>query len=225
MSLIIDRGRLMLPGPTDGAAERRVPSERLHLIPEAARRSFVPWVADLPGLKLGENDLTRIAPGRPQAEGEVIEISGHVLDEFGRPVRNTLVEVWNANKWGRYAHVKDPVRERLDPNFLGFGRTMTDEAGRYRFRTIMPGSYLARPDIDRWRPAHVHVSIRGGSARLIAQMYFAGDPHLARDPMFILLGEAQPRHFGNLVGQGSNGEALYRWDIVIGGRNTAYFES
>lgn len=225
MSLIIDRGRLMLPGPTDGAAERRVPSERLHLIPEAARRSFVPWVSDLPGLKLGENDLTRIAPGRPQAEGEVIEISGHVLDEFGRPVRNTLVEIWNANKWGRYTHVKDPVRERLDPNFLGFGRTMTDEAGRYRFRTIMPGSYLARPDIDRWRPAHVHVSIRGGSARLIAQMYFAGDPHLARDPMFILLGEAQPRHFGNLVGQGPNGETLYRWDIVIGGRNTAYFES
>ena len=225
MSLIIDRGRLMLPGPTDGAAERRVPSERLHLIPEAARRSFVPWVADLPGLKLGENDLTRIAPGRPQAEGEVIEISGHVLDEFGRPVRNTLVEIWNANKWGRYTHVKDPVRERLDPNFLGFGRTMTDEAGRYRFRTIMPGSYLARPDIDRWRPAHVHVSIRGGSARLIAQMYFAGDPHLARDPMFILLGEAQPRHFGNLTGQGPSGEALYNLYICIGWRNTAYFES
>lgn len=117
------------------------------------------------------------------------------------------------------------MRERLDPNFLGFGRTMTDETGRYRFRTIMPGSYLARPDIDRWRPAHVHVSIRGGSARLIAQMYFQGDPHLARDPMFILLGEAQGRRVGNRVGQGAEGETLYSWDIVIGWRNTAYFES
>ncbi|WP_199084888.1 protocatechuate 3,4-dioxygenase subunit beta [Bosea sp. ASV33] len=223
--MIMNRGRLMLPGPTDGAAERRVPSERLHLIPEAARPSFVPWVGDLPGLKLGENDLTRIAPGRPQAEGEVLEISGRVLDEFGRPVRHTLVEIWNANRWGRYTHVKDPVRERLDPNFLGFGRTMTDEAGRYRFRTIRPGSYLARPDIDRWRPAHVHVSIRGGSARLIAQMYFEGDPHLVRDPMFILLGAAQDRHFGKPVGRGPNDEALYHWDIVIGGRNTVYFES
>lgn len=223
--MTLNRGRLMLPGPTDGAAERRVPSERLHLIPEAARQSFVPWLGDLPGLKLGENDLTRIAPGRPQAEGEVLEISGRVLDEFGRPVRHTLVEIWNANKWGRYTHVKDPVRERLDPNFLGCGRTMTDEAGRYRFRTIRPGSYLARPDIDRWRPAHVHVSVRGGSARLIAQMYFEGDPHLTRDPMFILLGEAQDRHFGRPVGRGANDEALYHWDIVIGGRNTVYFES
>lgn len=136
-----------------------------------------------------------------------------------------MVDIWNANKWGRYTHVKDPVRERLDPNFLGFGRTMTDETGRYRFRTIMPGSYLARPDIDRWRPAHVHLSLRGGSARLIAQMYFQGDPHLARDPMFILLVEARGRHFGNRVGQGAEGETLYSWDIVIGGRNTAYFES
>ena len=223
--MTLNRGRLMLPGPTDGAAERRVPIERLRLIPEAARQSFVPWLSDLPGLQLGENDLTRIAPGRSQAEGEVMEISGRVLDEVGRPVRHTLVEIWNANRWGRYTHVKDPVRERLDPNFLGFGRTMTDEAGRYRFRTIRPGSYLARPDIDRWRPAHIHVSIRGGSARLIAQMYFEGDPHLARDPMFILLGDAQSRHFGKPAGRGPNDEALYHWDIVIGGRNTAYFES
>lgn len=220
-----DRGRLMLPGPTDGSAERRVPTERLRLIPESARRSFVPWITGLPGLKIGENDLTRIAPGRPQAEGEIIEISGHVYDEFARPVRNTLVEIWNANKWGRYTHVKDPLRERLDPNFLGFGRTMTDEEGRYRFRTIRPGSYLARPDIGRWRPAHVHVSVRGGSARLIAQMYFEGDPNLVRDPMFILLGDAQPRHFGKAVGEGVDGEVSYRWDIVIGGRNTSYFES
>jgi len=219
-----NHGRLLLPGPTDGAAERRVPTQPLRLIPSAARASFAPWVTDLPGLKPGENDLTRIAPGRPLADGEVIEISGHVRDEFGRPVRNTLVEIWNANRWGRYTHVKDPVREQLDPNFLGFGRTLTDEHGRYRFRTIRPGSYLARPDIGRWRPAHVHVSIRGGSARLIAQMYFQGDPNLARDPMFILLGEAQSRHFGHVTGPGPAGETLYNWDIVIGGRNTSYFE-
>ena len=220
-----NRGRQMLPGPTDGSAERRVPAERLHLIPEIARRSFVPWVTDLPGIKPGENDLTRIAPGRPLAEGEVIEISGQVMDELERPVRNTLIEVWNANKWGRYTHIRDPERERTDPNFLGFGRTITDQDGRYRFRTVMPGSYLARPDIGRWRPAHVHFSVRGGSARLIAQMYFEGDANLARDPMFILLGEAQPRHFGRVTGGSTTGETLYDWDIVIGGRNTCFFES
>lgn len=146
-----------------------MPIERLHFIPEAAHLRFVPWVADLQGLKIGENNLTRIAPGRPQAEGEVIEIPGHVLDAFGRPVRNTLIAIWNANTWGRYAHVKDPVRERRDPNFLGFCRAMTDDQGCYRFRTIRSGSYLARPDIDRWRPSHAHVSVRGGSARLIVK--------------------------------------------------------
>jgi protocatechuate 3,4-dioxygenase beta subunit len=217
-------GRQLLPGPTDGAAERRVPIQRLRLIPAVARESFVPCLETVPGLRVGENDLTRVAPGRPVAEGDVIEISGRALDDSGRPVRNTLIEIWNANKWGRYTHVKDPQRERLDPNFLGFGRTLTDDQGRYRFRTIRPGSYLARPDIGRWRPSHIHFSIRGGSARLITQMYFEGDANLARDPMFILLGDAQPRHYGQPAGRSEEGAELFNWDLVIGGKNTSYFE-
>lgn len=218
-------GRQMLPGPTDLAAERRVPLARLRLIPPEARKSFVPFVSDLPGLKSGENDLTLIEPGRAQADGEVIDISGRVMDEFGRPLRQTLIEIWNANRWGRYAHIKDPAIERLDPNFLGFGRALTDEQGRYHFRTIRPGSYLARADIGRWRPAHVHFSIRGGSARLVTQMYFRNDPNLAGDPMFNLLGDAQPLHFANENGKGGGGESLYNWDIVVGGRNPCFFES
>lgn len=102
---------------------------------------------------------------------------------------------------------------------------MSDDNGRYRFRTIMPGAYLARADIGRWRPKHIHLSIRGGSACLMTQMYFRGDKYLEGDPAFILLGDAQERHFANPVGEPTDdGVTHYNWDIVVGGRNACYFE-
>jgi protocatechuate 3,4-dioxygenase beta subunit len=218
-------GRFLERGPTDGAAEQRVPLAPLRPIPPAARRSFVPWFAVDPGLRAGENDLTRLRPGRPRAQGEAIEVSGRICDEDGRPLRDTLVELWNANRWGRYTHRHDPGAQPLDPHFLGHGRTLTDAHGHYLFRTIYPGAYLARPDIDRWRPSHLHLSILGGSARLITQMFFAGDPHLARDPAFILLHEGGERHFGRPLPPPTPDIArAFRFDIVVGGRNSTYFQ-
>lgn len=224
-----DVGRTLQPGPTDGTAETRVPSRALRLIPPAARRSFVPFDPVQPALRAGENDLTRRAPGRPQATGEVIQIVGFVTNQTGRPLRSTLLEIWNANTWGRYAHVDDPAREPLDPHFVGHGRTLTDDRGSYEFATILPGSYLARPDIGRWRPRHIHFSIRGGAVRLVTQMYFPGDPWNELDPSFILLGEAQQRHIGQEA-PGPQGHApeqgvrQFRFDIIIGGANATYFE-
>jgi protocatechuate 3,4-dioxygenase, beta subunit len=218
-------GRKLAIGPTDRTSEQRTPESALFLIPEAARESFVPYVTTIPTPRAGENDLTRTAPGRPLAQGDRVEVNGRLLDERGRPIRQALVEIWNANKWGRYTHQDDPAFQPLDPNFLGIGRTLTDSEGNYRFYTIDPGAYLARPDIGRWRPKHIHFSILGRSARLVTQMYFPGDQYLEKDPSFLLLGDAQQRHIG--VPTSSNIEGFsggYRFDIVVGGRNATFFE-
>jgi protocatechuate 3,4-dioxygenase beta subunit len=113
-------------------------------------------------------------------------VSGRVLDEYGRPIRQSLVEVWQANSAGRYAHENDVHEAPLDPNFTGCGATFTDDQGRYRFVTIRPGCYPWRNHYNAWRPAHIHFSLFGPAfaTRLVTQMYFPGDPLLAVDPIF-----------------------------------------
>ena len=217
--------RRLAVGPTDNTSAHRTPTQALRPIPRAARASFASVTTTLPGLRAGENDLTRVAPGRPRAEGIPIHVAGRVLDVYGRPLSGVLVELWNANRYGRYTHPDDPAREPLDPNFFGFGRTISGADGAYEFLTIRPAPYLARPDIGRWRPAHLHISIRGGSARLVTQFYFADDPYLAIDPAFSLLGEAQARHLvRETTATVDDARHDVRRDIVVGGRNTTMFD-
>ncbi len=130
-----------------------------------------------------EADLSRIAAAAPRALGQLITVSGRVLDEAGRPVRRCLIELWHANASGKYIHHNDPSPVPADPNFRGRGRAMTDDAGRFSFRTIKPGGY-AVPDSEAgakrgwWRPPHIHVSLFGScfASRLITQLYFPGEP-------------------------------------------------
>lgn len=204
--------RTLRAGDTDMAADARVPASALRAIPEGLLDSFTPCYPTAPGLRHGEDDLTRIAPGRAQAEGEVAVVEGKLTDQNGNPLPGILMEIWNANPHGRYTHIDDPAEQPLDPLFYGFGRVLTDEEGNYEFSTIRPGAYLARADIGRYRPAHVHFSLIGRRSRLITQMYFEGDPHLERDPAFSVLGdrEAQLRQVGK---KGADG--TYHFDIVM----------
>ncbi len=219
-------GRRLAIGPTDNTSHQRTPRERLRLIPAAARESFAPYSRLQPGLAPHEADMTRLAPDLPRAAGVAIEVTGRLTDETGRPLRGALLEIWNANSHGRYSHVEDHSGLQLDPHFLGLGRVLSDEDGRYRFWTIRPGAYLARPDINRWRPKHIHLSLRGGGARLITQMYFDGDPHNDADPMRILMGDAFSRNIGQEYAAPHGDVACgYRFDIVVGGRNATMFES
>ncbi|MFS9544056.1 protocatechuate 3,4-dioxygenase subunit beta, partial [Klebsiella pneumoniae] len=116
--------------------------------------------------------------------GERIIVHGYVRDGFGRPMKNTLVEVWQANAGGRYRHKKDQYLAPIDPNFGGCGRVLTDENGYYCFRTIKPGPYPWRNQASDWRPAHIHFSLSGDAwaQRLITQMYFEGDPLIKQCP-------------------------------------------
>ena len=120
-------------------------------------------------------DLTRV-PGRPgRAEGEILNVMGRVLNLKGEPVRNSKVEVWQANAHGRYTHPSDTNPAPLDPNFEGSAALTTDSEGRYRFKTIKPGAYPIGPNTIR--PAHIHFEVYGQQDRLVTQLYFEGDPY------------------------------------------------
>jgi protocatechuate 3,4-dioxygenase beta subunit len=131
-------------------------------------------------------DLTRNGARNGEPIGERIIVTGRVLDEDGRPVPNTLVEVWQANACGRYIHIVDQHDAPLDANFYGGGRCVTDAEGRYRFKTIKPGAYPWGNHHNAWRPNHIHFSLFGPTflTRLVTQMYFPGDPLLALDPIY-----------------------------------------
>ena len=126
-------------------------------------------------------DLTRNGRVNGEPVGERILVTGRVLDESGRPVPCTLVEIWQANASGRYLHKADQHDAPIDPNFRGSGRCATDAEGRYRFVTIKPGAYPWRNHHNAWRPNHIHFSLfgTGFASRLVTQMYFPGDPLLA----------------------------------------------
>ena len=195
-------------------------------------RDFSDFAAPVYGYRaIGEADadLTRQHAGEPL--GERIIVSGRVLDEDGRPVRNTLVELWQANAAGRYAHVVDNHPAPLDPNFTGAGRTITDDEGRYRFLTIKPGAYPWRNHTNAWRPAHIHFSIFGESflSRLVTQMYFPADPLFPFDPMFQSVRDESARQRMVSTFDLSLTEpewALgYRFDIVLRGPNSTPFEA
>ena len=133
-----------------------------------------------------DHDLTRNAAKNGEPLGERIIVTGRVLDESGRPIPNTLIEVWQANAAGRYIHQVDQHDAPIDPNFLGSGRCVTDNNGYYQFITIKPGAYPWGNHDNAWRPQHIHFSLFGTAfvSRLVTQMYFPGDPLLAHDPIF-----------------------------------------
>lgn len=174
---------------------------------------------DLPPL---DHDLTRNAAKNGEPLGERIVVSGRVLDENLEPVPGTLIEIWQANAAGRYAHRVDQHEAPLDPNFFGAGRTVTDAAGRYSFRTVKPGAYPWGNHHNAWRPNHIHFSVLGPciATRLVTQMYFPGDPLLDLDPIFLGVPEAaRPRLIANFsLDLTEPGIALgYVFDIVLRG--------
>jgi protocatechuate 3,4-dioxygenase beta subunit len=172
-------------------------------------------------VKPGDADLTRQHKGEPI--GERIIVSGRVLDEDGRPVAGTLVEVWQANSAGRYPHRVDQHDAPMDPNFTGAGRALTDKQGRYRFVTIKPGEYPWRNHYNAWRPAHIHFSLFGPAfaTRLVTQMYFPGDPLLEKDPMYNCVPDeaAKRRLISSFDWDTTIPETAlgYRFDIVLRG--------
>jgi protocatechuate 3,4-dioxygenase beta subunit len=205
----------------------RAPRKPLLLLPETLSERTGPVFGHEAVTELS-SDLTRQHAGEPL--GERVVVSGRVCDEDGRPLVNTLVEIWQTNAAGRYFHKKDQHHAPLDPNLTGAGRALTDSNGSYRFVTVKPGAYPWQNHDNAWRPAHIHFSLFGAAfgARLITQMYFPGDPLLEYDPILQSVREESARqrliaHF-DLALTKPEWALGYRFDIVLRGRNGTPFE-
>jgi protocatechuate 3,4-dioxygenase beta subunit len=215
-----------LAAPAYGSTRYRAPT-RLEILPHT--------LTEVTGPAFGQDrvhprdaDLTRQHASDPL--GERIIVHGRVLDTTGRPVPNTLVELWQANAAGRYAHDEDRHDAPLDPNFSGAGRCLTDDQGRYRFTTIKPGAYPWRNHPNAWRPAHIHFSVFGRAfvQRLITQMYFPGDPLFPQDPIFNSVRDERLRQrmvsSFDLSGTIEEWALAYEFDIVLRGPDASVFE-
>jgi protocatechuate 3,4-dioxygenase, beta subunit len=214
--------------PDYRATRLRAPEKPLIIVPEALSETTGPVYGHG---RVGplDHDLTRQHGGNPL--GERILVHGRVLDADGRPVRGSLIEIWQANAAGRYVHHKDQHPAPLDPNFTGAGRCLTDDEGRYRFVTVKPGAYPWGNHHNAWRPAHIHFSLFGRAfrSRLITQMYFPGDPLLDYDPIFqsVREPEARQRLISSFDWEATEPEwALgYEFDIVLDGRESTPMEN
>lgn len=208
--------------PAYKSTVKRSPRHPLVLVPHTLSELTGP-VYGHDSVRPGDEDLTRQHPGEPI--GERIIVHGRVLDEDGRPVPDTLVEIWQANACGRYRHLREQHPAPLDPNFTGAGRTATDAQGRYRFVTVKPGAYPWGNHPNAWRPAHIHFSVFGPSflSRLITQMYFPGDPLFAFDPIFQSIADERARarliSAFDLDTTVPDWALAFRFDIVVRGRD------
>lgn len=219
-----NRSTPALDPPYDSPAYRssalRAPRRPLVPLTEASTERSGPVFGHL-DVGPAHRDLTRQHPGEPL--GERIILTGRLLDSEGRPIAGQLVEIWQANSAGRYAHELDEHPAPLDPNFTGAGRCLTDGVGAYSFVTIKPGAYPWPNHANAWRPSHVHFSVfgRAFTERLVTQMYFPGDPLLGHDPIFQSVSDTRARQ--RMIASFDLDTTVEAWalgycfDIVIGG--------
>ena len=214
--------------PNYRSTQLRHPHQPLIRLPHSATEITGPQLGPSRILGPHDNDLTVQGPSEPI--GERIIVYGHVRDTEGKPLRDTLVEIWQANAAGRYAHTWDQWAAPLDPNFHGAGRAVTDAEGRFEFTTIKPGAYPWGNHYNAWRPAHIHFSLLGRAfaQRLVTQMYFPGDPFFAYDPIFNAVRDANARE--RMISRFDihrtvpNWAHAYQFDIVLRGPGATPFE-
>lgn len=210
------------------SSQLRHPKHPLVYLPQSITEITGPQLAGELASKPLDNDLTRQHEGQPI--GERMTITGRLFDTEGKPVRGTLVEIWQANAAGRYRHRWDRWEAPLDPNFSGAGRCITDDDGRYSFTTIKPGPYPWGNHHNAWRPAHVHFSLLGRAftQRLVTQMYFPGDPLFPYDPIYNSIRDEKARE--RLIADFSihdttpNFALAYNFDIYLRGPAATPFE-
>ena len=217
-----------LDSPEYKSTRLRHPKQPLIYLPQSITELTGPALGSAETIGQLDHDLTRQHDGEPI--GERMTVSGRVFDSEGKPLRNTLVEIWQANACGRYRHRWDRFPAPLDPNFTGAGRCVTDDEGRYRFVTIKPGPYPWGNHYNAWRPAHIHFSLLGRAfaQRLVTQMYFPSDPLFPYDPIFNAIPDPAARD--RLISRFSIRDTqpdwalAYEFDIYLRGPGATPFE-
>lgn len=206
---IVRRRRdLILAGLGSGALGIAAPIGAA-LTPRQPRGPFYPRELPLDQ----DNDLTRVVGEARTAAGEIVDVEGRVVDESGRALSGVTLEIWQANAYGRYHHRWDRSDQPWDPGFQGYGRTTTDDAGNYRFRTIKPVPYPGRTP-------HIHVALSGsGIDGLTTQMYLAGHPQNRWDPLLARVSSEALREQLLVDFQAVEGRSvpMGRFDLVLAG--------
>ena len=208
--------------PAYRSSVKRSPAESAIVVPLTLSELTGPGPA-VSELTTEDADLTTNAGTGSAAIGQRSIVTGRVLDEEGTPVPNTLIEIWQADASGRYAHPREKdFPAPRDQNFTGRGLCKTDAVGVYRFTTIKPGPYPWGNHPNAWRPAHIHFSLLGPclAARLVTQMYFPDDPLLPLDPIFHAVPERARSRLVSVYDHTVTEPSWalgYRFDIVVAG--------
>jgi protocatechuate 3,4-dioxygenase alpha subunit len=181
------------------------------------------WHTVGPFFRIGFSWLYRESVAGPGVSGERVEIAGRILDGDGHPVPDGIVEIWQANSQGKYAHSDDSQEKPVEEGFTGYGRVPTNDAGRFRFSTIKPGR-VPGPD-GKLQAPHLEVSIftRGLLRRLITRIYFPDEPSNAED---FALNLVESHRRGTLVAKRIAGRpGALEWDVILQGpRETVFFD-
>jgi protocatechuate 3,4-dioxygenase alpha subunit len=206
-------------------------TDRLGYLKESASQTAGPYVhigliPKQAGFDIFENDFSNVLAGR-RTKGERIRIEGRVLDGLGLPLRDVLLEIWQANAAGKYNHPADRQDKPIDDSFRGWGRAGSDfETGLYVFETIKPGSVVGR----RGRPMAPHVNVwiaaRGINIGLNTRMYFSDEIEAnAKDPVLNLIEQAPRRETLIAKREERGGNVVYTFDIYLQGeRETVFFD-
>jgi protocatechuate 3,4-dioxygenase beta subunit len=202
--------RQFLQGTTGLLAINSVPVLASLRSPTPAQPAGPFYPAELP--LDNDNDLTHVEGREQPASGHITDLTGRILDSNGRELGNLRIEIWQCDVNGRYRHPRDSGERPIDPGFQGIGHTVTDNLGRYRFRTIRPTPYPGRTP-------HIHVAVfPEGEQPFITQLYVAGDPRNANDFLYQRVPEAH-RHLVTTEFKPSgvaNVDLTAEWDIVLG---------
>ena len=188
----------------------------LYSIASSARARVTPWQSLGPFYpqKLpvdSDADLTFVDGKNGQATGQFTRLSGRVTDQSGAPIKNARVEIWQCDAFGAYHHPRDGGG--VDPFFQGYGQTMTDDGGNYRFKTIKPVAYPGRAP-------HIHMKVIDGSRELVTQIYIQGEPANKRDFLLNAIRNEQSRQSLEVAFEASRdpaeSELVARFDPVLG---------
>ena len=193
---------------------------------EAAATEFLGLAASQtvgPFFQIGLEDLYQTDLTVPGLTATVITISGKILDADLLPVPDALVEIWQANSFGKYAHPDDDQDKPLDPGFTGFGRCPTNSEGAFQFRTVKPGSVPSSTETPQAPHINVSIFMRGLLNRLVTRIYFSGDERNGADEVLSLV---DPVRRSTLFARPDQlCPNAYRWDVVLQGpHETVFFD-